>query len=96
MSDNAIGLDDLGSLVRHGLTAGAGILVTNGVLTGSQAQDLVAGLMVVLALLWSAYQKRQQRKVVQVALFSPVPLSVPTPTPIAQAIANGQSPLPTK
>lgn len=52
---------DVAALARHALTAGAGALVSNGIITGSQAQDIVAGLMAISAVAWSLYQKRTQR-----------------------------------
>lgn len=49
-------------IVRHLLTTGAGVLVTDGYLNSSDATQLVGGLMVAVGLAWSVYNKFQHRK----------------------------------
>jgi len=41
------------SLVRHGLTIGAGWLVANGMTDGDSAQALIGGVMGTVAVAWS-------------------------------------------
>jgi hypothetical protein len=47
----------LGALVRHILTIAAGALVSKGVLESSTVEPLVGGLMAVIGVGWSVFQK---------------------------------------
>lgn len=47
----------LGALVRHVLTIAAGALVSKGILESSTVEPLVGGLMAVIGVGWSVFQK---------------------------------------
>jgi hypothetical protein len=46
------------SLIRHGLTAGAGVLVAKGAVDAGSADVIVGGLMAAVAVGWSYAEKR--------------------------------------
>ena len=45
-------------IVRHGLTIGAGALVSAGYIDGSQSATVVGGLLAVAGVGWSVIEKR--------------------------------------
>ena len=49
-------------IVRHVLTTGGGVLVTDGVLTASQSSDAVGALCVLAGLAWSLWNKYEHKK----------------------------------
>lgn len=57
-----MGWDDCQGIIRHVLTTAAGGLVANGTVTSDQAQQIIGGIMAILTIAWSLYQKRQQRQ----------------------------------
>lgn len=59
-------LTTLLSLARHGLTFGAGVLVTKGVLSSELAAEAVAAIVTLATVAWSVYEKRK-------ALYTPAP-----------------------
>lgn len=63
--------DDTGALIRHILTAAGGSLVTNGLFTSAQWQDVVGGLMTIGAVAWSLWQKRQAKAKLNAAIAAP-------------------------
>lgn len=48
----------LASLIRHGATAAAGYLVTQGLIQGNQTNDLIGCALFVFGIAWSWWQKR--------------------------------------
>jgi len=62
-----MGFDDIAGIVRHVLTAIAGGLVTDGFATQDQATQIVGGLMAVIGIAWSLYNKAQHRKALAAA-----------------------------
>lgn len=63
----------LAGMVRHGLTALGGILVTDGVMQSSEMSGFVGAGMVIAGVAWSWWQKRGQQKVVAIlAKMKPV------------------------
>lgn len=52
----------LAGLVRHGLTALGGALVTGGYMSSSSTADFVGGGMVIAGVLWSWWQKEGQAR----------------------------------
>lgn len=50
------------STVRHGLTTAAGFLVSQGLITGSQTNDLIGSGLFVAGIAWSWWQKHNQQK----------------------------------
>lgn len=52
----------LGALTRHVLTIAAGALVSKGLLESSAVEPLVGGLMAVVAVGWSVFQKVKAEK----------------------------------
>lgn len=49
--------DYITSLIRHGLTAVGGSLVTKGVITSSMFDEVVGALVVIAGILWSIVSK---------------------------------------
>lgn len=49
-------------IIRHVLTTGAGALVADGLMTGSEASDGVGAIVVLIGIGWSAYDKWQRAK----------------------------------
>jgi hypothetical protein len=80
--------DQILGVLRHVLTIGAGMLVTNGYLTtGLVSPELIAGAAVALLTIgMSAYQKFTARQVLVVALASKTPVSE---TQVTSKIALG-------
>lgn len=48
-------------LVRHALTAAGGALVTDGIISGSDLQNGVGALVVLIGIGWSAWNKSQHK-----------------------------------
>ena len=48
-------------VIRHALTAAGGGLIANGAVTADQWQAIVGGVIAVLGVAWSIYQKRQAK-----------------------------------
>ena len=48
-------------VIRHALTAAGGGLIANGTITDSDLQAIVGGVIAVLGVAWSIYQKRQAK-----------------------------------
>ena len=74
----AAGVNDIftqklvGSIVRHGLTAAGGYLISAGAIDQKGWEEASAGLAVVLvSLIWSFYQKHHNETVIQAALEMP-------------------------
>ena len=63
--------DDIQGIIRHFLTTAGGGLVTSGVLTGTQEQDAVGSVMVLLGIAWSIYQKKQAAAKLAAATATP-------------------------
>ena len=51
-------MNEILGLLRHALTTGGGYLVANGMIGSSDMETLVGGLMAVLGVCWSLYDKR--------------------------------------
>jgi hypothetical protein len=49
----------LGLLIRHGLTLAAGALGLNGIVNENELELVSAAVATVLAVLWSAWQKKR-------------------------------------
>lgn len=47
-------------VVRHGLTAAGGGLVTSGVLDAAAAQTAVGAIVALIGVIWSVIEKRQR------------------------------------
>jgi len=52
----------IAGLVRHALTAGSGILVTDGLITGNQQQQAIGAAMVLFSVGWFAVTKWMSKK----------------------------------
>lgn len=50
------------STARHGLTTVAGMLVSEGIITGSQTNDFLGAGLFVVGIGWSWWQKHNQEK----------------------------------
>lgn len=50
--------DEVQGLIRHGLTTGAGILVTHGVIGSSDSEAVVGAVMALIGVIWSIASKR--------------------------------------
>lgn len=57
-----MGQDDVMGILRHVLTTGGGVLVTDGYLSASQSQDAVGAILVLLGIAWSLWNKQQHRQ----------------------------------
>ncbi len=53
-------MDSVLGLVRHVLTFGAGYLVANNFIDDAAAQQAIAGLMALVAVVWSTIEKRKR------------------------------------
>jgi hypothetical protein len=63
----------LAGVVRHGLTALGGMLVTDGVMQSSEMNGFIGAGMVIAGIAWSWYQKVGQAKLVALmAKMNPV------------------------
>lgn len=60
-------------VLRHGVTAVAGILVARGYIGDDQTAQLVGAVMALAAIAWSAINKSRAETRVAVALATPVP-----------------------
>lgn len=49
--------DGIAGLIRHGLTTGAGVLITNGTITEAQGQTGVGAIMALIGIGWSVWDK---------------------------------------
>ncbi len=49
----------IGGIVRHVLTLGGGVLVTNGAIDPTQAETLVGAAMAIFGVAWSVWAKRK-------------------------------------
>lgn len=49
-------------VIRHTLTFISGLLLYNGVLNENEAQEIVSGVMTLVALVWSIIEKNKQIK----------------------------------
>jgi hypothetical protein len=72
-------------IIRALLTSVGGGLVTSGVFTSAQWQEIVGALVVVAGGLWSWIQKRQAHAALQTAAKT----GVPVPATIAGPLAKG-------
>lgn len=52
--------DTVLGIVRHVLTTAGGGLIANGAVTGAQWQDVVGGIVALIAVGWSILQKRNE------------------------------------
>lgn len=52
--------DSILGLVRHGLTSVGGAFIGKGVVTGDQLEVIVAGVVTLLGVLWSLWDKAQR------------------------------------
>lgn len=59
--------DTVMALVRHALTVGGTVLVSSGYMNDGQLQTAIGGLVVIVGVGWSIYQKKQQKAALQVA-----------------------------
>jgi len=73
---------ELLGILRAALTAGGGYLVTSGVFTSAQWQDVVGAVLIVGGALWSYIQKKQAHA----ALVTAAKTQVATPATIASPI----------
>lgn len=55
------------STARHALTMVAGMLVSDGIITGSQTNDLIGSGLFVVGIAWSYWQKHNQQKAIVAA-----------------------------
>ena len=69
--DTALGI------FRAILTSAGGALVTNGVFTSTQWQDVVGAAVIVAGAIWSVINKRQHAAAIKVALATPIPAVKP-------------------
>jgi hypothetical protein len=60
------------AVVRWLLGIGAGYAVKDGIASASQAEQIVAGALALVAIGWSLWQKHEQQKAVAAALATPV------------------------
>ena len=49
----------IGGIVRHALTLGGGVLVSQGQLEAAQAETLIGAAMAIFGVVWSVWQKRK-------------------------------------
>ena len=52
-------MSEMLGLIRHALTTAGGYMVANGMIGASDMETLVGGLMAVLGVAWSVYDKRR-------------------------------------
>ncbi len=51
--------DQILGIVRHVVAAGGALLIQHGVATASQANDLEGGVLALIMILWSVYEKKE-------------------------------------
>jgi hypothetical protein len=56
-----MGWDDVQGIVRHILTTGAGVVVADGYATSDQATAIIGGLMALIGIAWSLWNKQNHR-----------------------------------
>lgn len=56
-----MGWDDVQGIIRHLLTAGGGILVSDGYINNSQLTDGVGAVIVLIGIGWSLFNKASNR-----------------------------------
>lgn len=59
------------ALIRHFLTTAGGILVSRGILTASDLEWIVGGLLTLGGILWSLYNKKRMTAAIDTALEMP-------------------------
>lgn len=62
-------------ILRHLLTAGGAVLVTNGLVNDGQLQTIVGAIVTIAPIIWSVIQKRQQKTELAAAKAAP---AIPT------------------
>lgn len=55
-------MEFIGGLIRTGLAAAAGGLVTDGVVTAEQVNIVSGAILIVVTAAWSLWQKKQAKK----------------------------------
>lgn len=67
----------IASILRNGLQALAGTLVTKGILTSDQTTGFIGAGVFIFALGWSLFQKWQARKRLSAAILAPAGKATP-------------------
>lgn len=49
-------------IIRHVLTGAAGVMTTNGYITGDESQQAVGAIAFLVGLVWSGFQKYKDKK----------------------------------
>lgn len=62
-------------IVRHLLTSAAGGLIAHGYLTTDQSQQIIGGLIAIIGVAWSLYQKYEQQQAAKAAQQASQPAS---------------------
>jgi hypothetical protein len=72
-------------ILRHLLTAGGAILVTNGFINDGQLQTIIGAVITVAPIVWSVIQKHQQKAAVINAAETGVPVQATATSPTKAA-----------
>lgn len=59
--------DDIQGIIRHILTTAAGGMVADGYFTQDQATQIIGGVVAIVGVVWSLYNKSQHRKALAAA-----------------------------
>lgn len=59
------------AIVRHLLTLGGGLLISKGIITATQEETIIGGLVALVGVIWSLVQKKNANAKLKAALAAP-------------------------